>query len=171
MFETRRSTPSQPIPRQEVVMSLRIASLAAAALLATLHAAPAHAQKSGRLTWGPVPPVLPAGARMAVVSGDPGKAAPFVVQIEMPAGYVIPPHSHPTDEHVTVKSGQFRYGMGDKIDEKATKALRPGQSVNLKTPMHHYAMARTRTVVSVSAIGPFAITYVNPADDPSKMKP
>jgi quercetin dioxygenase-like cupin family protein len=152
-------------------MSLRSTALAAAAIVAALHAAPAHAQKSAKLTWGPAPPVLPAGARMAVVSGDPGKAAPFVVQLEMPPGYVVPPHNHPTDEHVTVKSGQFRYAMGDKLDEKATKALRPGQSVNLKANMNHYAMSRGRTVVAISAMGPFAIKYVNPADDPQKMKP
>lgn len=152
-------------------MSLRTATLAAAALLAALYSAPAHAQKAAKLTWGPAPPVLPAGAKMAVVSGDPGKPAPFVVQLDMPNGYVVPPHFHPTDEHVSVKTGHFRYGMADKIDEKAMKSLRPGQSVNLKANMHHYAMARGRTVVAISGMGPFAITYVNPADDPQKMKP
>jgi quercetin dioxygenase-like cupin family protein len=115
--------------------------------------------------------VLPAGARMAVVTGDPGKAAPFTVMLEMPPGYVVPPHRHPTDEHVTVRSGQFRYGMGDRINEKTTKSLRPGQSVNLTANMNHYAMTRGRTVIAISAVGPFEITYVDPADDPRKMKP
>jgi quercetin dioxygenase-like cupin family protein len=150
----------------------RRSMFAAAAVVALLGASPVHAQQHAKkLTWGPAPPVLPAGAKMAVVSGDPGKAAPFVVQLDLPNGYVVPPHFHPTDEHVTVKTGQFRYAMADKVDEKATKSLRPGQSVNLKANMHHFAMARGRTVVAVSAMGPFAITYVNPADDPSKMKP
>ncbi len=152
-------------------MSLRIPSLAMAVFAAALLAAPAQAQKSAKLTWGPAPPVLPAGARFAVVSGDPGKAADFTIQLEMPNGYVVPPHWHPTDEHVTVKSGQFRYGMADKIDETATKSLRPGQSVNLKANMHHYAIARGKTVVAVSGMGPFQIKYVNPADDPQKKKP
>ena len=151
-------------------MSARMLSVTVAALVA-LHAIPAGAQKTAKLNWGPVPPVLPAGAKMAVVSGDPGKAASFELQLEMPNGYVIPPHWHPTDEQVTVKSGQFRYGMADKIDEKSTKSLRPGQSVNLKAKMNHYAMARGRTVVTINGMGPFQITYVNPADDPSKMKP
>ena len=151
-------------------MSIR--SLGLAVALVAAHAATAHAQKVAKLTWGPAPPTLPAGARLAIVAGDPGKPAPFELQLDMPNGYVIPPHWHPTDEHVTVKSGQFRYGMADRIDAKFTKSLRPGQSVNLKAKMNHYAMARGRTVVSVSAIGPFEITYVNPADDPrSKPKP
>ncbi|HEV7991071.1 MAG TPA: cupin domain-containing protein [Gemmatimonadaceae bacterium] len=152
-------------------MSLRSCSLATAAIVAALHATPAHAQKSAKLTWGPAPAVLPAGAKMAVVSGDPGKAAPFVVQLDMPKGYVVPPHSHPTDEVVTVKSGSFGYGMADKIDAKATKWLKPGQSVNLKANMNHYATANAHSKIQISAMGPFAIKYVNPADDPSKMKP
>ena len=151
-------------------MSIR--SLGLAVALVAAHAAPAHAQKTAKLTWGPGPPTLPAGARLAVVSGDPGRPAPFELQLDMPNGYVIPPHWHPTDENVTVKSGQFRYGMADKIDEKQTKSLRPGQSVSLKARMNHYAMARGRTVISLRAVGPFEITYVNPADDPrNKPKP
>lgn len=152
-------------------MSLRRSAIAAAVIVAALHAVPAHAQKAAKLTWGPAPPVLPAGAKMAVVSGDPSKAVPFVVQLDMPNGYAIAPHSHPTDETVTVKTGQFRYAMGDKADEKALKSLRPGQSATMKASMNHYARTRGRTVVAVSAMGPFVIKYANPADDPSKMKP
>ncbi|MEO8563863.1 MAG: cupin domain-containing protein [bacterium] len=152
-------------------MSLRTSTLVAVAIVAALHAAPASAQASAKLTWGPVPPVLPAGAKMAVVSGDPGKAAPFVLLLDLPSGYVVPPHSHPTDENITVKSGRFGYAMGDKIDAKQTKYLKPGQSVSLKTNMNHYAQAKGHTIVQLSSMGPFSITYVNPADDPSKMKP
>jgi quercetin dioxygenase-like cupin family protein len=152
-------------------VSLRASSAAVVAIIAALNVSPAHAQNAAKLTWGPVPPVLPAGAKMAVVSGDPSKAAPFVIQLDLPNGYVVPPHSHPTDEVVTAKSGSFGYGMGDKIDAKATKRLKPGQTVNLKASMNHYATATGRTKIEISSMGPFAITYVNPADDPSKMKP
>src|SRR5207253_6471324 len=69
------------------------------------------------LQWADAPPSLPPGAKMAVLSGDPGKAGPFTVRMQAPAGYKIPPHTHPTDERVTVISGNFRVGMGDKIDE------------------------------------------------------
>src|SRR5262249_41511921 len=72
--------------------------------------------KPTALAWGPAPAVFPSGAKMAVVSGDPGKAAPFVVALKMPAGYRIPPHFHPTDETVEVKEGLFLFGMGDTLD-------------------------------------------------------
>jgi quercetin dioxygenase-like cupin family protein len=133
-------------------MSARIYTLALEALL-TASAATANAQAT-KLQWGPAPPFLPAGARFAVVSGDPGKPGPYAIQLSLPNGYTVPPHWHPTDEHVTVKSGHFRYGLGDTIDKKAMKSLRPGQSGNLPANMHHYAMARGKTVIAVNATDP-----------------
>jgi quercetin dioxygenase-like cupin family protein len=78
------------------------------------------------LKWGDPPPVFRNGARMVVLSGDPGKAGPFVVRLKMPAGYKIAPHWHPTDEHVTVLSGSFALGMGEKFDPAALKTLPAG---------------------------------------------
>jgi hypothetical protein len=36
----------------------------------------------------------------------------------------------------------------------------------LPANMRHFAFARTAVTVQIAGIGPFAITYVNPADDP-----
>ena len=137
-------------------------------LLLILVTGSAHAQASSGLTWGPAPPVFPAGARIAVLQGDPSQAAIFTVRLEFPAGYTIPPHFHPTDEGVTVISGTFLVGMGDKADFTQAKVLTPGGFVIAGANQHHYARARGRTVVQVHAMGPFALTYVNPADDPQK---
>ena len=145
-------------------MSSRTVTLAVAALLGAL-AGTAQAQDA-KLTWGPTPPFLPAGAQFALVSGDPGKEGPFEIQLSMPDGYTIPPHFHPTDEHMSVKSGHFHYGMGDTIDDKSMKNMNAGESGTLAANMHHYARAEGPTVVSVSGNGPCTITYVNPADDP-----
>src|SRR5690348_5707914 len=68
------------------------------------------------LKWMDGPPSLPAGAKMAVVSGDPGKKGQFKIQLKMPADYAVPPHSHPTDEVVSVLSGKLHYAMSDKMD-------------------------------------------------------
>ena len=35
--------------------------------------------------WGPAPPLLPPGAQIAVLSGDPGKPAPYAVRLKFPA--------------------------------------------------------------------------------------
>jgi len=120
------------------------------------------------LKWGDPPPVFEKGARMAVVSGDPGKEGLFVVRLKMPAGYRVNPHWHPTDEHVTVLSGTFLIGMGDKFDKSTMKSLPAGGYTLLPAQMHHYAMAKSACMVQVHGMGPFSLTYVNPDDDPMK---
>lgn len=122
------------------------------------------------ITWGPAPAVFPPGAQLAVLEGDPSKPAEFTVRLRMPAGYKIPPHTHPTDENVTVISGTFRVGMGDKFDSKGMMTLHTGGFVTAPQKMAHYAVASGETVVQVHALGPFALTYVNPADMPKAAK-
>jgi ketosteroid isomerase-like protein len=119
------------------------------------------------LQWGPAPPSLPAGAKLAVVSGDPGTADAFVLRLQLPANYRVAPHWHPTDEHVTVLSGTFALGMGDNFDAAAAKDVPTGGYEVLPARMHHYALARTATTLQIHGIGPFVLNYVNPADDPS----
>ena len=131
--------------------------------------APTHVAKTpAEMKWGDPPPVFERGASFTVVSGDPGKEGLFVVRLKMPAGYRINPHWHPIDEHVTVLSGTFALGMGDKFDVASMKELPVGGYGLLPAQMHHYAMAKTEAIVQVHGMGPFALTYINPADDPSK---
>jgi ketosteroid isomerase-like protein len=118
--------------------------------------------------WADAPPFLPKGAKLAVLLGDPSKPEPFTIRLQMPDGYRIAPHTHPTDEHVTVLSGVMRAGMGPKWDDKALGDFAPGGYANMAAEMPHYAMAKGATVVQVHGVGPFVVTYVNPADDPSK---
>jgi quercetin dioxygenase-like cupin family protein len=127
-----------------------------------------HAQDEGDVKFGPAPAAFPAGAEMAVLQGDPSVAgAIFTVRLRMPDGYVIPPHTHPTDEHVTVISGRFLVGLGDTFDKHALlPALRAGGFITAPANASHFATVKGKTVVQVHAIGPFVVTYVNPADDP-----
>jgi quercetin dioxygenase-like cupin family protein len=122
------------------------------------------------LKWGDVPPGLPPGAKMAVLSGDPSKKGLFTVRMQAPAGYKVPPHSHPTAEHITVISSTFNIGMGDKFDEAAGKALESGGFVVLPAGMNHYSWSTGETIIQIHGKGPFEIKYVNPADDPRNAK-
>jgi quercetin dioxygenase-like cupin family protein len=119
------------------------------------------------MKWGPVPPGLPPGGELAVLYGDPGKeGSPFVIRLKVPAGYKVMPHYHPTDENLTVISGTFYFGMGDTFDQKTGKGYPAGSFVQAPANMHHYAWSKGPSVVQVHGVGPFAITYVNTADDP-----
>ena len=105
---------------------------------------------------------------MAVVSGDPSKPVPFVVRAQLPAGYKIAPHWHPTDENVTVIAGTVAFGMGDQFDQASMKDLPAGGLAVLPAEMHHFFMSKTASTVQIHGIGPFVVNYINPADDPSK---
>lgn len=141
-------------------------SLVSAALFST--ASIVSAQARAPLHWEPAPSVLPAGAQMAIISGNPEKSGPFVIQLAMPAGYRIPPHTHPNDETIRVLKGHFLIGMGDTWNQKSTRRMAAGSKVTVKNGMAHYGATEGASVVSIAAEGPFAITYVNPADDPTK---
>lgn len=147
---------------------MRALPLSACLLLwgVTLHGQATSSKKPSPLSWGPAPAAFPKGAKMAVVSGDPTKSDLFTVELSFPNGYKIPPHFHPTDEAVEVKKGTFLVGMGDTLDVSKTSPMKVGAKGQVPAQAHHYAVAKGATIVSVTSMGPFAMTYVNPADDP-----
>jgi quercetin dioxygenase-like cupin family protein len=113
-----------------------------------------------------VPPVLPPGALIAVVSGDPTLPGEFTLMVSMPNGYRIPPHSHPSFEHVEVKEGTLLVGTGDQLDPKMTQALAAGDSATAPAGLHHFSIAKGRTVLSATFMGPYTITYLRAEDAP-----
>lgn len=118
--------------------------------------------------WTPGPPALPPGVQMAVLRGDPNKPGPYTVELSMPDGYRIPPHSHPRAERIVVRTGALLIGMGDTADMAKARRWNAGAEGGVSANMHHYSQAQGATVIAVSGIGPFAITYVHPTDDPRR---
>jgi hypothetical protein len=117
--------------------------------------------------WGPAPSVFPPGAQMALLAGDPSKAGEeFTVRLKFPNGYKIMPHTHPTTENVTVLTGTFLAGMGTEFRAADLKPFGRDAFASIPGNHAHYAQARGLTIVQVHAIGPFALTYVNPNDLP-----
>ena len=146
--------------------TVRLAVVAVAALVTAAAALGLSAGTAPGVKWGPAPPFLPKGARIAVMSGDPTQSGEFTIRLQFPAGYVIKPHFHPNDEHVTVLSGRFLVGMGDSLVRRGMTTLGPDGFITAPAQAHHFAIAARRTVVQVNGEGPFAITYVHAADDP-----
>ncbi|MCC6697260.1 MAG: cupin domain-containing protein [Candidatus Hydrogenedentes bacterium] len=120
--------------------------------------------------WKDGPGSLPAGAKFAVLEGDPAKDGPFVMRLWLPDGFKIPPHWHAKVERVTVISGVFNLGMGEKFDPSATREMPAGTFGFWPAGMRHFAWARGETVLQLHGTGPWTITYVNPADDPRNAK-
>ncbi len=128
-----------------------------------------HIINPDTLKWAPTPKSLPSGAEVVGLDGDmTKKGSQFTVRLRMPDGYKIPPHSHPADEHVTVISGSLYMGMGDKLDESAAMEMKAGAFHAIPKGVHHYAFTKGQTIIQLHGVGPWGITYVNPADDPRK---
>ena len=118
------------------------------------------------IKWGPAPPVLPPGAEAAVLYGDPTKEGLFALRLKLPEGYSVPPHTHPVDEAVTVISGTFSLGMGETADQSKAQALPAGSFFVLPPGTAHYVFIDQETIIQISTVGPWGLTYVNPEDDP-----
>lgn len=144
-------------------------------MLITLVVAPARAQQEHAhavampetLKW--VEPAVLPGAKLAVVHGDPSKEGLFVYRLKMPAAYRIPPHVHKASENVTVLSGVFFIGVGEKFDTRAGQELPTGGFVSIPPSHPHFAWVGDReTIVQVHGVGPTNLVFVDPADDPRK---
>jgi anti-sigma factor ChrR (cupin superfamily) len=120
------------------------------------------------MKWGPGPAAIPAGAQLTVLAGDPSKEGMYVIRLKLPANYKIAAHQHSMAEYITVLSGTFHFGMGDKLDMEKGAALQAGGFVENPAKMNHYVWTTGETMLQINGQGPFDITYVNPADNPSK---
>jgi quercetin dioxygenase-like cupin family protein len=112
-------------------------------------------------------PAFPPAARLAVLVGDPARAGPYVIRVELPSGARLMPHRHPEDRVYTVMSGVFYVGLGDRFDDAALRAYPPGSVIVLPGDTWHFHCAKSGTYVTqVTAIGPLGLEYRDVRDDP-----
>ena len=151
--------------------ALQIAVVSSAFAFASLGAPAAWAADThlmvmpADLKWVDVPS-LPPGAKIAVIEGPMNEAVPFTVRLKLPADYKVPAHWHPAIEHVTVISGTFNMGTGDKLDQSKTTPLSVGSVAIMQPKTSHFAWTKEETIIQAHGVGPWAVNYVNPADDP-----
>ena len=162
------------IVHEESTMKKKLAALYLSLVITGLGAPASWAESlahmmvtPGELKWTDVAS-LPAGAKIAVIEGDLKNPTPFTFRLKLPANYTVAPHTHPTIEHVTVISGTFHFGPGDKIDEAKATALKPGSFAVFPPGHSMFGWTKEETVIQVHGVGPWGINYVNPADDPRK---
>ena len=81
---------------------------ASLALGLTVTVAPTVAQSihilvpADQVQWAPAPPVLPAGAQISVLEGNPSEKGPVTMRLKFPADYSIVAHWHSMTERLTV---------------------------------------------------------------------
>lgn len=168
------------VPFQEMAMKSKASLVVFLALSATVvaweasggapaagHAGHHRVVDPAQLDWQDVPS-LPRGAKIAVIEGPMSDAVPFTVRLKFPANYRLPPHMHPAVERVTVLSGTFSMGMGTAFDAARLVPLQPGAMMIMQPGTPHFASTTGETVVQLHGMGPWGVTYVNPADDPRR---
>jgi quercetin dioxygenase-like cupin family protein len=150
-------------------------SLIAAALIVFSGAAFADdpAQHARELTPADIKfednPAFPKGAQSMLIHGDPSKPGFFIIRLKFPPNYIVPAHTHPALESVTVLTGAMGSGMGEKVDTSKGKMLGAGSLLILPANHAHYVWtANEETIIQVAATGPFDIIYVDPDEDPRR---
>ena len=122
------------------------------------------------IDWKPFA-AFPPEVRLAVVVGEPSREGPYVVRVKVPRGVKLMPHRHREDRVYTVVSGVFYIGLGDRFDADRLEAYPPGSVIILPGETSHFHWARSgEYITQVTAIGPLALEYVTPDDDPRKAR-
>jgi quercetin dioxygenase-like cupin family protein len=107
------------------------------------------------------------GAEIAVLSGDPNEAgSPYVIRVRHQDGLKVPPHWHSFDEPITVLSGTWVMGLGERFDLSAAQEFPAGSYLVVPKAVPHFAVCQGETIVQGHGIGPLDTSFVRPEDDP-----
>jgi hypothetical protein len=120
------------------------------------------------IRWQDGPRSPPPGAKRAVPEGDPTMEGSSTIRLKLTSACRLPPHTHPKTERLTVISGTFRLGMGEKSDAKVLRTIPAGSYGFWPAGMRQFVQVEGQAVVQLHGIGPWQIVYVNPADDPRR---
>jgi hypothetical protein len=102
------------------------------------------------------------GLEQLTLIGDPAKPGPYTIRLRFPRGYRIPPHIHPDAREVTILSGTYATGYGEKFDPAGLKVLPTGSFYTEPANVPHYIEIKQDVVLQVSGTGPSGRKYVNP---------
>jgi quercetin dioxygenase-like cupin family protein len=139
-----------------ILSTFVLVSLLAPAMVPVQAAGSGSIIQPDALTWTPAQGVPP-GAQVAVLYGNPSKKGPFAVRFKFPAGYELATHSHPTDEFLTVISGNARMAFGKNADAAHTQPLPTGAFMILPAGAWHHLWSDAETVIELHSTGPFSI--------------
>lgn len=149
-----------------IFMALTTSAIADADKIDRMTADKMESFASEKMQWADEP-ILPKGAKSALLLGDPSKAGVFIARLKFPPNYQIPAHTHPFTEIITVLKGKLGNGMGQKFDSGKGEVLNQSDSFVLPAGHAHYVWTdNEETIVELIATGPWDITYINPEDDP-----
>ncbi len=102
-----------------------------------------HVVRTQDVNWAPCAPNLPAGCEIAVLEGSPREPDLFTVRFRVTEAFVMPPHTHPKDERVTVLEGSVAVAFGVDATRDDAQRFGPGDYyVNAREAVHSVWVSR-----------------------------
>jgi len=138
---------------------------------------PSAAASAVRLDAAEIEAIPPAGAgpgtsgvsgiQTRLLRGNPSQPGAYTIQLNVPANTRIEAHDHPDDRFVTVISGTWHFGYGNRFEEKELKKLSAGSFYTEPPNMPHFARTGDMpAVVQISGVGPSGTRFQG--DKPSR---
>jgi quercetin dioxygenase-like cupin family protein len=119
-----------------------------------------HVVLAADVAWKPCPPNLPDGCEIAVLEGNPQSPNFFTVRFRLSEQFVMPPHTHPKDERVTVLQGKVSVAIEGDGSRKDARQFGPGDYyVNMRGVVHA-VWGDELTVLQITGVGPWEAHFV-----------
>ena len=108
----------------------------------TSAAPPVVALTPAEMKWQSQGGLATPGMEQLNLVGDPAKPGPYTLRLKFPKGFTIAPHTHPDSREVTILSGTYATGYGEKFDAAETEG--PAGRQLLHRAGEHSALHRDR---------------------------
>ena len=119
-----------------------------------------HVVHAGDIQWMPCPPNLPEGCQIAILEGSPKSNNLFTVRFKLSGEFVMPAHTHPKDERVTILNGKAYVAFGKEATREKAKEFGPGDYyVNARNAIHT-VWADSSTIIQITGIGPWEVDFI-----------
>jgi quercetin dioxygenase-like cupin family protein len=146
---------------------IAIAAVPIATAMAQTAAPPVVALTPAEMKWQSQGGLATPGMEQLNLVGDPAKPGPYTLRLKFPKGFTIAPHSHPDSREVTIISGTYATGYGEKFDAEKLKVLPAGSFYTEPANIPHYIEIMEEVVLQVSGTGPSGRHFV---DRPERSK-
>jgi len=114
-------------------------------------------RRADEMPYGPGPTAVPFACEMAVLEGSPDAEGLFTIRLRTREPWVMPPHSHPRAERVTVLSGSIHVGLGSAVDKDTSASFVAGDYYVNAPGVVHYVWTDEPVEIQITGMGPWEV--------------